>query len=94
MNHNRFFNLSCYEEFEIQCALTGISKIDILKEIGHKIDNYYFFISNDGIFNWYDLNGNHVEDLGILKELYPKATDSLILECYELRKKSSNRYNR
>ena len=30
MNYNQFSNLSCYEEFEIQCDLTGISKIDIL----------------------------------------------------------------
>lgn len=44
MNYNQFFNLSCYEEFEIQCALTGISKLDILKIFGNRIDNYYFFI--------------------------------------------------
>ena len=43
MNYNQFFNLSCYEEFEIQCTLTGISKVDILKEIGHQIKNYYSF---------------------------------------------------
>lgn len=42
MNYNQFSNLSCYEEFEIQTDLIGISKIDILKEIGHKIYNYYF----------------------------------------------------
>ena len=48
---NQFKNISCYEEFEIQSTLTGISKVDILKEIGYKIDNYYFFISEDGIFN-------------------------------------------
>ena len=66
---NQFSNLSCYEEFEIQCALNGISKIDVLKEMGHKIDDYYFFISNDGVFNWFDLNGNHVEDPGVLKEI-------------------------
>ena len=58
---NRFKNLSCYEEFEIQCALVGISKIDILRDIGHRVNDYYFFISNDGIFNWFDLNGNHIE---------------------------------
>jgi hypothetical protein len=58
---NRFSNLSCYEEFEIQCALAGISKVDVLKEIGHKIHGYYVFVSNDGIFNWFDLNGNHIE---------------------------------
>ena len=40
---NQFKNLSCYEEFEIQVALTGISKIDILKKNGYQIDNYYFF---------------------------------------------------
>ena len=72
MNYNQFENfknLSCYEEFEIQSDLIGISKIDVLKIICHKIDNYYFFISNDGIFNWFDLKGNHIEDPGILKEL-------------------------
>ena len=40
MNYNQFKNLSCYEEFEIRCALAGISKVDVLKEIGHKIDKY------------------------------------------------------
>jgi hypothetical protein len=69
MNYNQFSNPSCYEEFEIQCALTGISKIDVLKEIGHQIDDYYFFISNDGIFNWFDLEGNHIENPGILKTI-------------------------
>lgn len=69
MNYNQLSNISCYEEFEIQCALTGISKLDILKKHGNKIDNYYFFISNDGIFNWYDLEGNHIGDPGILKEI-------------------------
>ena len=59
---NQFYNLSCYEEFEIQCALTSISKNDILKEIGHKISIYYVFVSNDGIFNWFDLEGNHIEN--------------------------------
>ena len=34
---NNFKNLFCYEEFEIQSVLTGISKTDILKEIGHNI---------------------------------------------------------
>ena len=66
---NQFYSLSCYEEFEIQSALTGISKVDVLKEIGYKINNYYFFVSEDGIFNWYDLNGNHVEDPGVLEEI-------------------------
>ena len=60
--YKQFSNLSCYEEFEIRSALTGISKIDILKRIGHKSNNnYYFFISEDGIFNWFDLEGNHIE---------------------------------
>ena len=78
---NQFKNLSCYEEFEIQCALTCISKIDVLKEIGHKIDNYYFFVSNDGIFNWFDLDGNHVEDPNILKEIKCEHIDKSITKC-------------
>jgi hypothetical protein len=69
MNINQFSNLSCYEEFEIQATLTGISKVDVLKNIGHRIGNYYFFISNDGIFNWFDLDGNHVKDPCILKNI-------------------------
>ena len=81
MNYNQFSNLSCYEEFEIQSALMGISKIDILKEFGHKIDDYYFFISNDGIFNWFDLDGNHVEDPGILKELKGEHIPRNIIKC-------------
>jgi hypothetical protein len=81
MNYNQFYNLSCYEEFEIQCALTGISKINVLKEIGHKIDNYYFFVSNDGIFNWFDLEGNHVEDPDILKALKKDHTPNNITKC-------------
>jgi hypothetical protein len=81
MNYNQFYNLSCYEEFEIQVALTGISKIDILKEIGHQIDNYYFFISEDGIFNWYNLEGNHIEDPGILKEIREKYIPKNITKC-------------
>ena len=81
MNYNQFSNLSCYEEFEIQSALTGVSKIDVLKEIGHKIDNYYFFISDDGIFNWYDLDGNHVENPGILKELKGEHIPRNIIKC-------------
>ncbi len=78
---NQFSNLSCYEEFEIQCTLIGISKIDILKEIGHQIDNYYFFISKDGIFNWFDLEGNHVEGLCILKEIREKYIPKTITKC-------------
>lgn len=78
---NQFTNLSCYEEFEIQCNLIGISKNDVLKEIGHQIDNYYFFISKDGIFNWYDLEGNHVEDPGILKEIKERHIPKNIIKC-------------
>ena len=81
MNYNQFSNLSCYEEFEIQCTLTGISKIDVLKEIGHKINDYYFFVSNDGIFNWYDLEGNHIEDPGVLKEIKEKYIPKDIIKC-------------
>jgi hypothetical protein len=81
MNYNQFSNISCYEEFEIQCALTGISKVDILKKIGHKIDNYYFFISEDGIFNWFDLNGNHIENPGILKTLKEEHIPVSISKC-------------
>ena len=81
MNYNQFSNLSCYEEFEIQCALTGVSKVDALKEIGHKINDYYFFISNDGIFNWFDSEGNHVEDPGILKDLEEEHIIRTITKC-------------
>ena len=81
MNYNQFSKLSCYEEFEMRCALTGISKVDILKEFGHKIDDYYFFISNDGIFNWYDLNGNHVEEKAILKTIFCDYIPSKITKC-------------
>ena len=83
MNYNQFKNLylSCYEEFEIQSTLTGISKIDILKEIGHKIDKYYFFISNDGIFNWFDLKGNHIEDPHVLKKPKEEHIYKSITKC-------------
>ena len=81
MNYEQFSNLSCYEEFEIRCDLTGISKIDVLKEIGHKIDDYYFFVSNDGIFNWFDLYGNHIKDQGVLKELKTEHIPQTISEC-------------
>ena len=37
MNYDQFKNLSCSEEFEMQCTLAGISKIDTLKEIGIKV---------------------------------------------------------
>ena len=78
---NQFKNISCYEEFEIQSTLTGISKVDILKEIGYKIDNYYFFISEDGIFNWFDLSGNHIDDPCILKELKCEHIPVSITKC-------------
>ena len=81
MNYTQFSNLSCYEEFEIQCALMGISKIDILKEIGHQIDNYYFFVSNDGIFNWFDLDGNHIGDPGVLETLVHDYIPYNITKC-------------
>ena len=81
MNYNQFYNLSCYEEFEIQATLTGISKVDILKRIGYKIDDYYLFISEDGIFNWFNLNGNHVEDPCILKKLNENYIPRTITKC-------------
>ena len=81
MIYNQFTNLSCYEEFEIQCDLLGISKIDILKEIGHQIDNYYFFVSDDGLFNWYNLEGNHIEDPGILKNIKEEYIPKNINKC-------------
>ena len=74
-------DLSCYEKIEIQSALTGISKADILKEIGHRINDYYFFVSTDGIFNWFDLNGNHVEDPEILKEIKEDYISTNITKC-------------
>ena len=41
-NYNQFSNLSCYEEFEIQVALTGISKVDVLKdEYGPDHDKHF-----------------------------------------------------
>ena len=76
-----FKNLSCYEEFEIQSTLMGISKVDILEEIGYKIDNYYFFISEDGIFNWFDLKGNHIENPDVLKELKEVHIPKNITKC-------------
>ena len=81
MNYNQFKNLSCYEEFEIKSSLTGISKIDILKEIGHQINDYYFFVSNDGNFNWFDLHGNHIEDPCILKEIKEEYIPKTITKC-------------
>ena len=65
----------------MQCNLIGISKIDVLKEIGHQIGNYYFFVSEDGIFNWYDLEGNYVEDPGILKEINERHIPKNITKC-------------
>ena len=81
MDYNKFRDISCYEEFEIQCDLTGISKLDVLKEIGHQINNYYLFIPNDGIFNWYDLEGNHIENPCMLKELKIKHIPQNITKC-------------
>jgi hypothetical protein len=81
MNYNQFSNLSCYEEFEIQCALMGISKIDVLKEFGHKIKNYYFCVLTNGVFNWFDLKGNYVEDPGILKEIIDSHIPTNIINC-------------
>ena len=81
MNYNQFSNLSCCEEFEIRCDLTGISKTDVLKEMGHEVDNYYFFVSKDGIFNWFDLEGNYVEDPGVLKEIDEKYIPTTITKC-------------
>ena len=81
MNYKQFSNLSCYEEFEIKSSLAGISKIDVLKEIGHQINDYYFFISNDGIFNWFDLEGNHVEDPGVLKDIIEEYIPKNITKC-------------
>ena len=81
MNYDQFKNLSCSEEFEMQCTLAGISKIDALKEIGHVIDNYYFFVSMDGIFNWFDLEGNHINDPHVLKVLEKKHIPRNITKC-------------
>ena len=84
MNYNQFENfknLSCYEEFEMQVALMGISKIDVLKEIGHQINDYYFFVSNDGIFNWFDLDGNHIGDPGVLETLVHDYIPYNITKC-------------
>ena len=78
---NRFKNLSCYEEFEIQCDLAGISKIDILKIIGYKANDYYFFVSNDGIFNWFNFEGHYVKDPGVLKTLNWDCIPHVITKC-------------
>ena len=81
MNYNQFSNLSCYEEFEIRSALAGISKVDVLKVIGHQIDDYYFLLSKDGVFNWFDLNGNHVENPCVLKTIKEKYIPKTITKC-------------
>ena len=81
MNYDQFRNLSCYEEFEMQCTLACISKIDVLKIIGHRIDNYYFFVSIDGIFTWSDLYGNHIKDPHVLKVLKKKYIPRCITRC-------------
>ena len=81
MNYNNFYNLSCYEEFEMQTTLVGISKIDILKIIGHRIHDYYFFISEDGIFNWFDLEGNHIENPRVLLSLSEEYVPKNITKC-------------
>ena len=81
MSYTQFSNLSCYEEFEIKSALTGISKIDVLKELGCQINDYYFFISNDGIFNGIDLEGNHIKDPGILKKIKEEYIHKNITKC-------------
>jgi hypothetical protein len=78
---NQFSNLSCYEEFEIRCTLTGISKVDVLKIIGHQINDYYFLVSEDGIFNWFDLEGNHVENPCVLKTIKEKYIPKTITKC-------------
>ena len=78
---NQFSNLSCYEEFEIRCTLTGISKVDVLKIIGRQINDYYFIISEDGIFNWFDLEGNHVENPCVLKTIKEKYIPKTITKC-------------
>ena len=78
---NQFSNISCYEEFEIQSVLSGISKIDILKEIGHKVGNYYFFVSNNGIFNWFNLNGNHIENPCVLDRLWYGVVPYDVTKC-------------
>ena len=78
---NQFSNLSCYEEFEIRSSLMCISKVDVLKEFGCKVSDYYFFVSNDGVFNWFDLSGNHVENPGILKIIKAAYISATITKC-------------
>lgn len=78
------FVLCCVSCTEIDH--TNQYKISILKDL-------YFMESHYGVEAVNDFINNE-EILSILKELYPKATDSLILECYELRKQSYNRYDR
>ena len=78
---NQFSNIPCYEEVEIQSVLSGISKSDVLKEFGCKVSDYYFFVSNDGVFNWFDLKGNHIKDPGVLKRFYKKYIPKTITKC-------------
>ena len=77
----QFNSLSCYEELEMQCALAGVSKIEVLKEIGHQVGDYLFFVSDDGMFNWIDSAGNHVEDPSLLKKLEEKHVPKSICRC-------------
>ena len=81
MNYDQFKNVSCYEEFDMQCTLAGISKADVLYEIGHQNNGYYFFISKDGIFYWFDLEGNHIEDPHVLKKLKEEHIPRNITKC-------------
>lgn len=81
---NQFKNLSCYEEFEMRSALTGISKIEVLEHIGFNVKGlFWFFVSNNGIFNWFDLVGTHVEDPGILSSIgepyIPKTCTKVVI---------------
>jgi hypothetical protein len=61
--------------------LSGISKIGALKEIGHKINHYYFLMSEDAIFNSFDAGGNHIEDLGFLNKLRRVYIPKNIIQC-------------
>ena len=81
MNYDQFSNISCYEEFEMKCILAGISKIRVLYKIGYLINDYFFFISNDGIFNWFDLKGNHIEDPHVLKDIKHRDISKNIIKC-------------
>jgi hypothetical protein len=65
----------------MRCELAGISKVDVLKIIGPQINDYYFLISKDGIFNWFDLEGNHIENPGVLKSIEEKYIPKTITKC-------------